>query len=287
MLASLMCTFLAGCDATIPTQTADAPTPAASASSRTALAVTLLGDDLRVQIAAGLRSNGLAKVNAPPKSSDAATIASAAYKSDFVILVTDATQGPLPIHREHAMILRQLGIKRIGLLFANTEQLSGMSDAVELLELEELELREILNVYDLPGDTVTCFHDTKLPGNEPAPQLILGISETAEWLIRQKARAHPSPPIVTVDICESEIYLMTQEESGHSKSLANGDSVGIFINGSLHDCTITSAARLPLGSSSVAGLRYAEPAACVIGDRFLVIVDGHAVGAGVVNGIAP
>lgn len=284
ILASVMCIFLVGCDATAPSPT-DAPVHSASASDRAALAVALLGDDVRVEIARDLRSHDSLEITVPPNGSDAATFAAAAHNSDFVLLVTDATQGPLPIHREHAMILRQLGIKAIGLLFANTEQLSGMSDALELLELEELEVREVLNAYDLPGDTVTCFHDTKLPGIDPAPQLILGVSGIVEWLKSQEARSLPSPPPATIHECESEIYVMTQEESGHSRPLANGDSVGVFMNGDLGEGTIGADSELPMGSLSVASLRFAEPVAFAIGNRFLVIVDGHAVGAGVVTSV--
>jgi translation elongation factor EF-Tu-like GTPase len=279
-----MYAFLVGCDSTTSIPTDDVRKDAPSTSAR-ALSVALLGDDIRVEMARDLATNDSLDITAPPKSAGAASVAAAAFNADFVVLVTDATQGPLPIHREHAMILRQLEIDAIGLLFANTKQLSGMPDAVELLELEELEVREVLNAYDLPGDMVTCFHDTQLPTIDPAPQLILGIAETVEWIKRQETRPRQSVPSTTVDRCKSAIYLMTQQESGYSKPIANGDSVGVFINGVFREGTIGSDTELLPGSSSLAELRFNEPVPCARGNRFLVFVDDHAVGAGIVQSV--
>lgn len=284
ILASLLYSFLVGCGSTTPGPIQDVRHDASSASVRT-LSVALVGDDIRVEMARDLASNDLIEFIAPPRNSDAAAVAAAAFNADFVVLVTDATQGPLPIHREHAMILRQLEIESIGLLFANTKQLSGMSDAAEFLELEELEVREVLNAYDLPGDTVTCFHDTRLPNIDPAPQLIVGIAETGDWIKRQKTRPRQSSPSTTADACESEIYLMTQQESEYSMPMANGDSVGIFINGVFCKGTLGSDTKLSLGTSSFAELRFNEPVPCARGNRFLVFVNHHAVGAGSVQSV--
>lgn len=282
ILASLLCAFLVGCDATTPGPPEDVRHDASSVRT---LSVALVGDDIRVEMARDLASNESIEFIAPPKNSDAAAVAATAFNADFVVLVTDATQGPLPIHREHAMILRQLEIESIGLLFANTKQLSGMSDAAELLELEELEVREVLNAYDLPGDTVTCFHDTQLPNIDPAPQLILGIAEIGDWIKHQHTRPRQSSPSTTADVCASEIYLMTQQESGYSRPMVNGDSVGVFINGVYREGTLGSDTKLTPGSSSFAKLRFNESVPCAVGNRFLVFVEHHAIGAGSVQSV--
>lgn len=275
ILTSLWLTFVVGCDRTTEAPSAVSPK----------LSIAFLGDDIRVHVAERFASDSALKLVVPPKHSDAAVFAEAAFNADFVFLVTDATQGPLPIHREHAMILRQLGITSIGLMFANTDQLAGMADAAELLELEELEVRELLNTYDLPGDDLTCFHDTKLPAIESAEPLILGVQATQEWLKRQEPRSRVTPPSTTTKTLESDIYMMSQQESAHAKELGNGDSVHIFINGRLRTCTVESKSQLPLASSSSAELHFDDSIGCAVGDRFLVITSGHAIGAGVVTGI--
>jgi len=287
VLASLSLAFIVGCENASPKPSADAPSQRAAAPNHPKLSIALLGDNIRVHVAEDLTSDNSLDVVAPANDADAIGIAAAALKADFVFLVTDATQGPLPVHREHSMILRQLGITSIGLLFANTKQLAGMSDAVELLELEELEVREVLNTYDLPGDHVTCFHDTKLPAIDKAQQLVLGIAATRTWLNSQTPRSRPALPSTASNNLTSDIYLMTKQESAHSKSLENDDSVAVFINGNVGAATVVANSQLVLGSSSPASLLFDDPVACAVGDRFLVIVDGHAIGAGAVTAVEP
>ncbi len=278
---------IAGCDNSSLTPSTDAPAQRSPALTHPKLSVALLGDKIRVDVAKDLASNNALNVIAPPNHADATTIAATAFKADFVLLVTDATQGPLPVHREHSMILRQLGITSIGLLFANTKQLAGMSDAVELLELEELEVREVLSTYDLPGDHVTCFHDTTLPAIAEAQQLVLGLPATRTWLNRQEPRLRPAVTQTTSDHLTSDIYLMAKQESAHAKSLANDDQVAVFINGNARKATVAADSQLVLGSSSPADLLFDGPVACAVGDRFLVIVGGHAIGAGAVTAVKP
>lgn len=287
ILASLSLAFIGGCGNAPASPSADAPAQPNPALEQPKLSVALLGDHIRQSVAEQLTTDDLLEVVALPKDADAAAIADAAFKADFVFLVTDATQGPLPVHREHSMILRQLGITSVGLMFANTKQLAGISDVAELLELEELELREVLNAYDLPGDDVTCFHDTKLPAINDARQLILGISATRTRLKRQTPRSRSSPLSTAVDAVKSKVYLMSEKESEHSKTIANGDSVHVFINGNVRAATVGSESQLNLGSSSSAALHFAGGVACAIDDRFIVIIGGHAVGAGVVTNVGP
>ena len=280
----ILLVFLVGCDNESTTTLPGASKQPSVANKEQKLVIVLLGDDIRLNVAKHLMSDGSLEIVAPLKDADAGAIADVASKSDFVHLVTDATQGPLPVHHEHSMILRQLGITSIGLLSANTKQLAK-SDALELLEFEELELREVLNTYGLPGDDATCFHDTKLPAVNESQRLILGIPATREWLKRQSVRSRPTSPSTTANILLSSIYLMAKQESAHAKPLAHGDSIHVFIHGHVQIATVQAESQLALGSSSPAALRFQNPVACAIGDRFLVIVNGHTIGAGAITNI--
>ena len=120
---------------------------------------------------------------------------------------------------------------------------------------------------------------------DDAQQLVLGMSATRAWLKRQTPRSRTAPPSNASDIVKSDIYLMTKQESAHSRSLANDDSVDVFINGNVKTATVGTTSQLALGSPSRADLLFDDPVACAIGDRFLVIVNGHAIGAGVVSNV--
>src|SRR5947199_1397653 len=73
-----------------------------------------------------------------------------AAQMDGAILVVAANDGPMPQTREHLLLARQVGVPRIA-VFLNK---ADMVDDEELLELVELEVRELLSEYDFPGDEV-------------------------------------------------------------------------------------------------------------------------------------
>src|ERR1700742_4450385 len=77
-----------------------------------------------------------------------------AAQMDGAILVVSAADGPMPQTREHILLARQVGVPAL-VLFLNKVDLV---DDPELLELVELEVRELLNKYKFPGDTIPIIH---------------------------------------------------------------------------------------------------------------------------------
>ncbi len=77
-----------------------------------------------------------------------------AAQMDGAILVVDAADGPMPQTREHILLARQVGVPRI-VVFLNKVDLV---DDPELLELVEMEVRELLSKYDFPGDDIPVVH---------------------------------------------------------------------------------------------------------------------------------
>ena len=71
-----------------------------------------------------------------------------AAQVDGAILVVAATDGPMPQTREHVLLARQVGVPSIVVALNKVD----MVDDEELLELVELEVRELLNEYEFPGD---------------------------------------------------------------------------------------------------------------------------------------
>jgi elongation factor Tu len=81
-----------------------------------------------------------------------------AAQMDGAILVVSATDGPMPQTREHILLMKQVGVPYI-VVFLNK---CDMVDDEELLELVEMEVRELLNQYEFPGDTTPIIRGSAL-----------------------------------------------------------------------------------------------------------------------------
>ncbi len=77
---------------------------------------------------------------------------------DGAILVVSAADGPMPQTREHILLARQVGVPYISVFLNKVDQV----DDKELLELVELEVRELLSEYDFPGDDVPVISGSAL-----------------------------------------------------------------------------------------------------------------------------
>jgi elongation factor Tu len=85
-----------------------------------------------------------------------------AAQMDGAILVCSAADGPMPQTREHILLARQVGVPYV-LVYMNK---CDMVDDAELLELVEMELRELLSKYDFPGDDTPIIHGSALKALE-------------------------------------------------------------------------------------------------------------------------
>src|ERR1700724_1698394 len=82
-----------------------------------------------------------------------------AAQMDGAILVVAANDGPMPQTREHILLARQVGVPRIVVFLNKVDTV----DDPELLELVELELRELLSKYEFPGDEIPIVRGSALP----------------------------------------------------------------------------------------------------------------------------
>ena len=81
-----------------------------------------------------------------------------AAQMDGAILVVSAADGPMPQTREHILLARQVGVKYI-VVYLNK---CDMVDDPELLELVEMEVRDLLSSYDFPGDEIPIIKGSSL-----------------------------------------------------------------------------------------------------------------------------
>ena len=96
-----------------------------------------------------------------------------AAQMDGAILVVAATDGPMPQTREHILLSRQVGVPYI-IVFLNK---CDMVDDEELLDLVEMEVRELLNEYDFPGDDTPVIRGSALKALEGDPKWVPAIHE--------------------------------------------------------------------------------------------------------------
>ncbi|MCA7025636.1 elongation factor Tu, partial [Stenotrophomonas acidaminiphila] len=95
-----------------------------------------------------------AHVDCPGHADYVKNMITGAAQMDGAILVCSAADGPMPQTREHILLSRQVGVPYI-VVFLNK---ADMVDDAELLELVEMEVRELLSKYDFPGDDTPIVH---------------------------------------------------------------------------------------------------------------------------------
>ena len=99
-----------------------------------------------------------AHVDCPGHADYVKNMITGAAQMDGAILVVSAADGPMPQTREHILLARQVGVPYIIVFMNKTDQV----DDEELLELVEMEIRELLNEYDFPGDDIPVIKGSAL-----------------------------------------------------------------------------------------------------------------------------
>jgi elongation factor Tu len=105
-----------------------------------------------------------AHVDCPGHADYVKNMITGAAQMDGAILVVSAVDGPMPQTREHILLARQVGVPAI-VVFLNK---CDLVDDEELLELVEMEVRELLSKYDFPGDDATVVKGASLPALQAA-----------------------------------------------------------------------------------------------------------------------
>ena len=103
-----------------------------------------------------------AHVDCPGHADYVKNMITGAAQMDGAILVVSAADGPMPQTREHILLARQVGVPYIIVFMNKTDQV----DDPELLELVEMEIRELLNEYDFPGDEIPIIKGSALKALE-------------------------------------------------------------------------------------------------------------------------
>jgi len=139
-----------------------------------------------------------AHVDCPGHADYVKNMITGAAQMDGAILVVSAADGPMPQTREHVLLARQVGVPSI-VVFLNK---ADMVDDEELLELVELEVRELLSSYEFPGDDIPVVRGSALralEGDEKWEQSVLDLMEAVDTYIPEPERAIDRPFLMPVE----------------------------------------------------------------------------------------
>ena len=139
-----------------------------------------------------------AHVDCPGHADYIKNMITGAAQMDGAILVVSAADGPMPQTREHILLARQVGVPYI-VVFLNK---ADMVDDEELLELVEMEVRELLSSYDFPGDDIPFIIGSALQaldGDEDAKAKIMELAEALDTYIPEPVRDLDKPFLMPVE----------------------------------------------------------------------------------------
>jgi elongation factor Tu len=123
-----------------------------------------------------------------------------AAQMDGAILVVSAADGPMPQTREHVLLARQVNVPSVLVFMNKTDQV----DDPELIELVEMELRDLLNEYEFPGDDTpiikgSALHALNNPGDDEANACIVELMEACDSFIPEPKRDVDRPFLMPVE----------------------------------------------------------------------------------------
>ena len=139
-----------------------------------------------------------AHVDCPGHADYIKNMITGAAQMDGAILVVAATDGPMPQTKEHVLLARQVGVPSIVVALNK----SDMVDDAEILELVEMEVRELLNKYEFPGDTTPIVRISALKaleGDAKWVEALLQLMDAVDSFIPQPERETDKPFLMPVE----------------------------------------------------------------------------------------
>lgn len=139
-----------------------------------------------------------AHVDCPGHADYVKNMITGAAQMDGAILVVSAADGPMPQTREHILLSRQVGVPSIVVFLNKTD----MVDDEELLELVEMEVRDLLTEYEFPGDDIPVIKGSALKaleGDEENKKAVMELMNAVDEYIPTPERDHDKPFMMPVE----------------------------------------------------------------------------------------
>ncbi len=238
-----------------------------------------------------------AHVDCPGHADYVKNMITGAAQMDGAILVVSAADGPMPQTREHILLARQVGVPYIVVYLNKVD----MVDDKELLDLVELEVRELLSEYEFPGNEIPIVKGSALKALEGdkgdlGERKLLDEGQAGDnvgCLLRGRKREEvergqvlAKPGSITPHTkFKAEVYVLTKEEGGRHTPFFNGYRPQFYFR----TTDVTGAVELPQGVEMImpgdnitVTVELITPIAMEKELRFAIREGGRTVGAGVV-----
>jgi elongation factor Tu len=146
-----------------------------------------------------------AHVDCPGHADYVKNMITGAAQMDGAILVVSATDGPMPQTREHILLARQVGVPAIVVFLNKVDQLDP-EDKDDMLELVEMELRDLLSKYEFPGDETPIIRGSALEAmqstgkrEDPKAACVYELMDTVDEYIKEPPRDVDNPFLMPVE----------------------------------------------------------------------------------------
>ncbi|KRL89747.1 elongation factor Tu [Limosilactobacillus ingluviei] len=139
-----------------------------------------------------------AHIDAPGHADYVKNMITGAAQMDGAILVVAATDGPMPQTREHILLARQVGVQYIVVFLNKTD----LVDDDELVDLVEMEVRDLLSEYDFPGDDIPVIRGSALKaleGDEEQEKVVMHLLDVVDEYIPTPQRPTDKPFMMPVE----------------------------------------------------------------------------------------
>ena len=160
-----------------------------------------------------------AHVDCPGHADYVKNMITGAAQMDGAILVVSAADGPMPQTREHILLARQVGVPYIVVFLNKADKI----DDKELLDLVELEVRELLSKYDFPGDKTPIIQGSRLEGHRRRSRAagrarILKLLEAVDTYIPTPQRPIDKPFLMPIE----DVFTISGRGHGRDGALRAG-----------------------------------------------------------------
>src|SRR5699024_4469380 len=158
-----------------------------------------------------------AHIDAPGHADYVKNMITGAAQMDGAILVVAATDGPMPQTREHILLARQVGVQYIVVFLNKTD----LVDDDELVDLVEMEVRDLLSEYDFPGDDIPVIRGSALKALEGDPEqekVILHLLDVVDEYIPTPQRPTDKPFMMPVE----DVFTITGRRAVASGRIVRG-----------------------------------------------------------------
>jgi translation elongation factor EF-Tu-like GTPase len=199
--------------------------------------------------------------------------------ADVALLAVDARDGPMPIHREHLILARQMHVPSIVVVLVHAMEI----DDPDLLELEELEIRELLTKYGWDGDNANICFDAERRARSESVRAISGPKGILRCLTKFTARP-ATPMFVEARSISAEVYALAEKEafplktkgiiSGHHTLVIGSEAVEGEISKSIKP-----------GNTSDIVVDTPKSIRAFRGQRFVILEADHVLATGVITSI--